>query len=190
MVEIVQGVTQPVCVRPAACKASPTPSVTEGRNAQRDSGKRRLSDVDVRQAAFILTEGQTVTQSILPLRLSPIQCFSLFSSFTLEVFCYSALKRHFKKKEKKYSWHSRSVERSWLHAARQRSTKPSDWKSKGMMCVSSPTFQQFPPHKKDSKGLNKNLPFLGSAKKEPSYSPPPHQPPPHPTNCLQATVSE
>lgn len=123
-VEIVRGVTQPVCVPPA--ETNSTPCVIEGRNAQRDSGKRRLSDVDVRQAAFILTEGRTVTQSILPLRLSPIQCFSLFSSFTLEVFCYSALKRHFKKKRKN-RWHSRSVERSWLHAARQRSTKPSDW---------------------------------------------------------------
>lgn len=162
---------KPFCVPPAARKVSHTSCVTEGRNARRDSGKRRLSDVDVRQAAFILTEGRTVTQSILPLRLSSIQCFSLFLPSHSRCFVIP-LWNDTSKKKKMPCWHSRSLERSWPHTARQKSVKLSDWKSKGMMCVSPNLPQNNSLQKKKyRKALNKNLPFPGSAKRN-HHSPP------------------
>lgn len=76
------------------------------------------------------------------------------------------------KKKKKPCWHSRSLERSWPHTARQKSVKLSDWKSKGMMCVSPHLPQNNSLQKKKyRKALNKNLPFPGSAKRN-HHSPP------------------
>lgn len=152
---------------PAACKASPTSCVTEGRNAQRDSGKRRLSDVDVRRVAFILTEGRTVTQSILPLRLSPIQCFSLFSCFTLEVFCYLALKRHFKKKKTTQKT-ERKISLTFAQCGTFLAALLPDGRvqsrlignQRGWCGVAPPPRFHQPTPKKDRNGLNNNCAFL------------------------------